>query len=141
MSRTDAHVPYWVWSKWYEPSHDVWCEFYLNRYWQDFEKYPCNLPKQAVRHRGTRIKGRRTPDMQQCTWEPVWPGRDVRWMSGWKWGGTPHWFIRHVWNGPERVRQRTLLGKLTKEYNATGDLDDGDFPNYQTRHCARWLWD
>jgi hypothetical protein len=71
----------------------------------------------------------------------MWPRRyrDVLRLYGR--AGAPGWFIRHVWSGPERVRERDKLGKMVKEYNATGELADDDFPNWQARHCARWLWD
>jgi hypothetical protein len=59
----------------------------------------------------------------------------------WSRKNAPDWFIRHVWSGPERVRERDDLGEMVKEYNATGELDDGDFPNWQARFCAQWLWD
>jgi hypothetical protein len=46
-----------------------------------------------------------------------------------------------VWNGPERVRERDHLRALCDEYNTHGDLEDGDFPCWQTRSYARWMWD
>lgn len=52
----------------------------------------------------------------------------------------PSWYINHVWTGPERVRERDKLNDLRREYNAHGELEDGDFENRQTRHSARWLW-
>lgn len=125
MSRTDVHAPYWTWATWYEPSHGLWC----NR------RYDCNLPKRPVRHAG--VRPRRLTHM--CTWEPIWPTwRECRWLML---GRTPRWFVKHVGHDPERVRERDKLGKMVKEYNATGDLEDGDFPCWQARHAARWLWD
>lgn len=125
MSRTDRHAPYWTWAAWYEPSHSLWC----NR------RFVCNLTQYPVRHAGKRPN--RTTHM--CTWGPVWPSwREHRWLMM---SRPPGWFIKHVWSGPERVRKRDKLGKMVKEYNATGELEDGDFPNYQSRHCAQWLWD
>ena len=53
----------------------------------------------------------------------------------------PRWYIEHVWHNPERVRERDQLGKMVKEYNAMGELDDADFPAHQSRHCASWWWD
>lgn len=133
MSRTDAHVPYWVWASWYEPSHHLYCPNRMGaRHRWKIE--PCNLPKQPVRHAGAR--SRLTQGL--CTWEPVWPAyREVRWLVL---PPTPRWFIRHVWSGPERARERDKLGRLAKEYNARRELDDADFPNWQARHGARWLW-
>lgn len=142
MSRTDGHAPYWTWAPWYEPSHDIYCENYISRHWQKVPKYPCNLPKRAVRHAPARIRSHRYGDMGQCTWEPVWPTwRESRWLWWGRQGHAPNWFVKHVWDGPERVRTRDQLGKMVKEYNATGELEDGDFANYPARHCARWLWD
>jgi hypothetical protein len=53
----------------------------------------------------------------------------------------PRWYVEHVWHNPERVRERDSLDKLAKEYNATGGIEDGDFPNWQARGCASWYWD
>lgn len=142
MSRTDAHQPWWTVAPWYEPVHDSMCEFHIarGRYTPPGTE-PCDLPKRPVRHRAERIRYPRPVTKRPCVWEPVWPGREVRWMSGWKWGVAPRWFIRHVWSGPERVRERDQLGRMVKEYNSTGTLEDGDFPTYQARHGAWWLWD
>jgi hypothetical protein len=137
LSRTDRHAPYWTWCEWYEPCHSIWCEHYISRLGQKVPKQACNLPERPVRHAGVRTR----VYVGLCTWEPVWPGREVAWMARWKGRHEPHWFIRHVWSGPERVRERDQLGKMVKEYNATGDLEHGDFPNWQARNCARWLWD
>lgn len=49
-------------------------------------------------------------------------------------GGVPQWYVDHTWNNPERVRVRDDLRAMAKEWNANGDLEDGDFPNYQHRH-------
>jgi hypothetical protein len=142
MSRTDAHTPYWVWATWYEPSHDTMCEHYIPRgNYHIHHNEPCDLPKRPVRHANARIRHPRPVTKRPCTWEPVWPGREVRWMRGYKWGVAPRWFVRHVWSGPERVRERVELGRMVHEYNANGELEDGDFANYRHRHCAWWLWD
>lgn len=138
MSRTDKHAPYWTWADWYEPVHHLYCEGYLRHRSRSNTRYePCELPERPVRHGG----GQTRPVTPQCTWEPVFPARyqDVKRLYGH--ANPPGMFIRHVWSGPERVRERVQLGRMVKEYNATGDLADGDFPNYQARHCARWLWD
>lgn len=137
MSRTDVHAPYWTYAVWWEPCHHLWCPNRINRNWQKRHGRvePCNLPKRPVRHGGRRTR----VHVGLCTWKPVWPSwRECRWQM---FRPVPRWFIRHTWSGPERVRQRDTLSKLAKEYNATGTLADGDFPNYQTRHTARWLWD
>ena len=130
MSRTDGHAPYWTWAQWYEPWHSPSCPHATRG-------TTCNLPERPVRHAG----GRTRVYVGVCTWEPVWPRRyrDVKRLFGN--AGAPRWFIRHVWSGPERVRERDQLGKMVKEYNATGGLEDGDFPNWQPRNCARWMWE
>lgn len=126
MSRTDKHAPYWTYAVWWEPSHGLWC----NR------RYPCELPESPIRHGG----GRTRVTVPRCIWEPIWPSWcEAPWLV-WK-AHAPSWFILHVWSGPERVRERDKLGQMVKEYNATGELDDGDFPNWQARNCAKWLWD
>lgn len=136
MSRTDAHAPYWTWAPWYEPNHSISCEFYVHRTWQrNWERMPCNLPKRPVRHAAHRPHRW----VHLCTWEPIWPAwREVRWLMH---GHQPRWFVKHVGHAPERVRERDQLGKMVKQYNATGELEDADFANYQSRHAARWLWD
>ncbi len=52
----------------------------------------------------------------------------------------PSDFIHVVWYGPERARERVHLGRLAAEWNATGELLDPDFANYQHRHRAAWAW-
>lgn len=137
MSRTDVHAPYWTWATWYEPSHHIFCENYTNRLgFNHLGDMPCSLPERPVRHGG----GRTRIYVYLCTWEPVYPPwRQARWLT-WK-RPTPRWFVKHVGHSPERVRERDQLGKMVKEFNATGDLEDGDFANHQSRHAARWLWD
>jgi hypothetical protein len=137
VSRTDTHAPYWTWAQWYEPDHSIYCEFYLNRSWQKTAKQPCTLPDRAVRHHD-RFIYRRRPGL--CNWTPVWPTYpECRWLMFGK--AARSWFVDHVWHNPERVRTRDQLRNLAREYNAYGDLEDGDFPNWQARNCARWSWD
>lgn len=52
----------------------------------------------------------------------------------------PRWYVNHVWNGPERQRERDGLRAMAQEYNEFGQLMDEDFPNYRHRHMAAWLW-
>jgi|SRR5688572_12707337 hypothetical protein len=137
MSRTDGHAPYWTWATWYEPCHSYYCVNYISRSWQKVSKQPCDLPERPVRNAG-RYKLRLVP--QTCTWEPVWPPKYSETLKLYGRRNAPRWFRRHVWEGPERTRQRATLGEMAKEYNATGELDDGDFPNYQHRHGAIWDW-
>lgn len=138
MSRTDKHAPYWTWASWYEPSHSLFCEH--RPYWYGRRDpariHACNLPERPVRHRDGRIR----VSVPQCVWGPVYPPRrQARWLV-WK-RHVPRWFVEHVGHNVERVRARDTLSKFCKEYNATGELADGDFPNWQYRHNARWLWD
>lgn len=70
-----------------------------------------------------------------------WHDRLQTWvLPYWVLNQPPHWYVRHVWNAPERVRERAQLGEMVKEYNAAGELEDGDFANYRHRHCAHWYW-
>lgn len=136
MSRTDAHTPWWVRAPWYEPVHHLYCPNYVRRSWQKgLNLKPCDLPESPVRHGG----GRTRVYIPRCTWEPVWPVyRHTERLFG---RYVPRWYTMHVWFEPERVRERDTLGEMVKEYNANGELADGDFPNYHHGHCARWWWD
>jgi hypothetical protein len=136
MSRTDVHAPYWTWAAWFEPEHGPRCPYWPFGNWRGFATQPCNLPERPVRQRELRYQ----PGVHQCTWGPVYPPyRQLRWLQGKR--RHPGRYTEHVGHNPERVRQRDKLGQMVKEYNATGELDDGDFPNWQARHSARWLWD
>lgn len=53
----------------------------------------------------------------------------------------PGWYVHHTWVDPERRRARDGLRDMLKEYNANGELEDDDFPNYQHHHRASWYWD
>lgn len=136
MSRTDAHVPWWVRAPWYEPVHHLYCPNVThNRFWQKrSHTEPCTLPERPVRHSG----GRTRVYVPLCAWRPVHPGwRQSRRIYG---NTVPRWYMEHVWHNPERVRVRDGLTKICKEYNA-GIRDDWDFPNHQARHGATWYWD
>lgn len=136
MSRTRAHAPWWTRAPWLEPAHSIYCEFYLNRSWQRWgASRACDLPESAERSAYRQARRGDSP----CTWEPIWPRyRQMRKLFG---HPVPRWYIEHVWHNPERVRERDQLGKMARQYNAEGELDDGDFPNYRARHCASWYWD
>jgi hypothetical protein len=54
--------------------------------------------------------------------------------------GVPAWYIGHVWNNVERVRERDDLRALAREYNSNNDIQDGDFPCWQHRHMASWRY-
>lgn len=140
MSRTDTHAPYWTWAKWYEPDHSIYCRHRLNRRWQWMSpelRTECTLPAEPFVHDDQFIYRRRS---DECNWTPVWPTyRECRWLMFGK--AAPGWYIDHYWNNPERVRTRDQLRNLAREYNTYGDLEDGDFPNWQARSCAKWSWD
>lgn len=129
MSRTDAHTPWWVVAPWYEPWH-FRCPYSL---WGRDWSRECTLPDEPVREQYFATKH------GHCHWSPMWPSwRQARWRHI---PPTPKWFVDHHWNNPERVRERDQLGKMVKEFNATGMVADGDFANYRGRHGARWAWD
>lgn len=52
----------------------------------------------------------------------------------------PHDYVRGVWYGPERQRERTGLARMAREFNTYGELLDGDFANHHHRHSAHSLW-
>lgn len=135
MSRTEAHAPWWTRAPWLEPVHATNCENYVRRPWQRGPVQPCTLPAEAVR------SANRLPNYTYtlCLWEPVWPPYSrMHKLFG---SHVPGWYVDHVWHNPERVRERDQLGKMVKEYNATGGIEDGDFPNWQARYSAVWYWD
>lgn len=136
MSRTDVHAPYWTQAVWYEPVHDITCEFYTNRLGSRHVKSkPCDLPERAVRHGASPPRR----GVRGCTWEPIRPRwRQCRWLNV---GRVPKWYCDHVWHNVERVRTRDGLRDLAREYDTDGVLADGDFPNWQARHGAPWYWD
>lgn len=59
----------------------------------------------------------------------------LSWMSN-----PPHWYINIIWNAPERLRERVILGEVKKEYNANNEVDDYSFENRPHRHCASYYW-
>lgn len=126
MSRTEAHTPWWVRAPWYVPYHGLWCG----------RRYVCDLPERPVRHAGPRSHVL----THRCNWHPIWPVyRLRRTIFG---NSMPRWYVEHVWHNVERTRERGTLGEMVKEYNANGELDDGDFPCWGTgRHGAWWGWD
>jgi hypothetical protein len=73
----------------------------------------------------------------QATCFPAQPD-DWNW-SAWGGGGVPRWFVRAVWTGPQRRRERDGLRARARAFNA-GERDDLDFENEQHRHGARWDW-
>lgn len=71
-----------------------------------------------------------------------WYRQDCSWQASF-WAfqpGPPHQYCVETWHGPERIRERVDLRNLAREYNAHGDLHDGDFPNWQHRQGASWHW-
>lgn len=138
-------MPPWVLAEWWEPSH-LACPN-SKHYWGHSEavRHPCNLPEEpwVVNPSATFPRWRGgLPERfwRLCRWEHIHPyahGRRATYASI----GVPKWFVDHVWNEPERRRERDDLRALRDEYNAHGDLEDGDFPCWQTRGFARWMWD
>jgi hypothetical protein len=55
-------------------------------------------------------------------------------------GGVPREYVRAVWHGPERQRERVGLREAAARWNAGDDLEDFDFVNRQARSSARWLY-
>lgn len=128
MSRTDVHAPYWTWAEYYRPMH--------NHY-----ERSCDLPPEPVRC-NTKLRPDYPNDgWQSCYWRPALPDswREYRWLHLGK--AVPKWYVDHVWHNAERVRERDELRNLAREYNAYGQVEDGDFGNWQARHCATWYWD
>lgn len=136
MSRTRKDRPYWVTVR--DPAYPtVTYHRHYGSYWQKLRGTVvpgCDLAEfDAARGRAA---GRQ---FFNCGRRPVARPRRHRTTSA------PAWYIRHVWYGPERVRTRDVLGEAAKEYRAAGLhahwAEDYDFPHYQHRHCAEWLWD
>jgi hypothetical protein len=74
-----------------------------------------------------------TCDYELADWaEPHWYSRPG-----------PKWYRDHIWQNPERVRERDELRKAAAIYNG-GDWDDEDFdfdfPNHNHRHQSKWYW-
>lgn len=61
----------------------------------------------------------------------------------------PRGWVRQVWHGPERARERDDLRDAVRRSNADlcggadleNVLDDFDFPCPQARHSATYLWE
>lgn len=144
MSKTDKTTPWWVQAEWYEPLHRHGCEHQPYHWrWTRYTPWdgkPCDLPSEPViRDCGphpTRLNWRK---QTECRWEADQP--DAYSLPGRKLFAIhpPHWLVRHVWNGPERVRERKL-NDVIKDYRANGEVDDFDFANYQHRHGGTWDW-
>jgi hypothetical protein len=136
MSRTDVHAPYWTWAKWWEPVH-LRCPY--DRWAGKLPRSACDLPSEPKLVDPRNLRKDHRDRGRHCCWEPVWLSwRKARWLHQ---HHVPKWFVDHRWNNVERTRERDRLGRMAKEYNANGDLNDGDFPNWQPRHGARWDWD
>lgn len=72
------------------------------------------------------------PEPATCT--PAWEiGRYYTY------GGVPSWFVRQIYHGPERARERKL-NDARRMYNAGEDIEDFDFENRQAHNSARWDW-
>lgn len=134
MSDTDKDKPWWVTVTWWEPAH-IWCEHDTASY-RSRDKRTCDLPDEPDPTRDRpRLSGRRRGEVH-CSW---WPTRE-RNRFRYKTGNPPRWFVRHVWNGIERVSVRDACLRAIGEYRATGEVDV--MPSVrQHRHGAGWLWD
>lgn len=150
MSRTDKDDPYEVMLG--DTTRDV-TEWHVcnkatesRRYQTRFEE--CDLPPRSEIGTTRNLTWRHRP---RCTYQ----------LAGeHPWPSPPSWFARQVWHKPERARERREMTKAKQFYrrNATdvysyiygpqdygtgllGPEDEGfDFPNYQHRNSARWLW-
>jgi len=137
MSRTNKDMPHWVRAEVWKPDHR--CSEYgyrRLRFWPDGfggGGSGCDLPD--FERKDTRWV--RLPKQwrlsSHCTWQPVWDRRS-------RVSAPPKWFVDHVWNNAERRRERDSLGKMRRDYNTNGMIDDPDFGCWQTRHSARWMW-
>lgn len=106
--------------------HSLFCENWV--------RVQCDGHTHRVRDESVACSCDDWPDVPTCSIEPADENRH-RWFSG----GVPSAFVRTVYHGPERTRERKLRD-LAREYNAYGDLEDGDFFNRQGRNSARWDW-
>jgi hypothetical protein len=129
-------MPAWVLAEWWRAEH-----FRCPQTPWGSVLHDCDLPDEPrlVNVSATYPRWANTT-IWGCRWVEVHPyyyGRRAVWAPR----GVPKRFVDHVWNGPERVRERDDLKALRDEYNTYGDLEDGDFPCWQTRSFARWMWD
>ena len=127
MSRTDKDRP------WQLLALDRWPGSYFRHLCGNGRDCDADVdPLEAFQHAYDRPRPRyvRVLKSPQCGWT----------MPHASFSSPPHWYVRHVWHGPERVRERARLGQMVKEYNATGELADGDFANHQARHGAAWSY-
>lgn len=140
MSRTDKDMPWWVRAGFWQPEHNACPHDRYLRYVRWDLRHECNLPAEPRVLNPRFACPRHYPlHRSQCYWYPVWRFRYAH--RGYAGSWVPKWFIDHVWHNPERRRVRTDLGKLRQEYNANGDIEDYDFPCWQARRSAHWLWD
>lgn len=135
VSRTDKDMPHWVRAEWWEPVHWACRDAPANQWPRQLRSRVCDLPPEPIRQKRVRPRG----GERNCVWDAMWIWRCYH--RGRIGSGVPEWFIDHVWHNPERRRVRTDLGKLRQEYNANGDIEDYDFPCWQARRSAHWLWD
>lgn len=52
----------------------------------------------------------------------------------------PSAYVTAVYHRPERMRERSDLDFMRREYNEHGGIEDGDFVNRQARHSAAWMY-
>ena len=93
----------------------------------------------------TDVKKNNPAYFYHCEWQHSSNGGECGERCGWtlphwSFGGPPREYRRQVWWGPERTREREGLRSLADEYTTFGDILDDDFPCYQHRHQAAWLY-
>lgn len=131
MSHTDKDEPYWVTrasSSYIKHDHrDGRCvEETLEdaqsakRHWPAVWTYPWRQyagPPKSI------TCTRERPDENHYTW----------------YGHCPKWYRKIYYFGPERARQRNIMGDAKKW--AREDLEDFDYVHRQSRHGCQWDWE
>lgn len=118
MSRTDKDRGYFL-GDWYTVEHHVSC-ITGNR--------ACDLPD--INDRVKRSSFR----WSACHWEPHHANGRYWWQPG-----PPKWYIDHVWNNPQRVKERDRGRRMIAEYRATGEVDT-EIESFQHKHNSKWYW-
>lgn len=116
MSRTDKDRPEWIGDT-YRESHHIECRL-------DWK--PCDLPEPN----DANIYRRYT----RCSLEAIRDDGRHWWMHS-----PPKWYTDHVWNNPQRVKERDRGRRMIAEYRATGDVDT-EIESFQHKHQSKWYW-
>ncbi len=129
MSRTDKDKP------WQIRAAEHQAPAYVDHRCGGYSWSPCEIdldPYEAWKNAYNRTSARHYR---------VWKAPNCGWtLSHHHLASPPAWYIEHVWINVERVRERDGLRAMAREYNATGELEDGDFPCWQHRHMASWRY-